>query len=212
MCIQGRQCNLQNISTADFFFLTRSEYRVRNQSRTLMEKERREKKVSFICPWARRPWSRWWDCHNKTMFATGNMSHPWPFCAPHLHFLHLSRGSRSSRAGRRSLTSPVTDAPAAVLNPTCDLPVRVGLGTGPPCPPSGEVLFWSQLHVGHQTELRERENVSGRDDLFLFVCRFLCSAVEYIHDMHYGGVVVAEEWILILSSFTLFPKSNSHLL
>lgn len=129
---------------------------------------------------------RWRHRHDEATSATGNVSQPRPACESHLHLLRLPRTGSSARP----MTRESNLWPSAEERPR-----------------------WSELLAGHQTEPRGGGGtVSGPDDLFLFVCRFSLhlitrrSAVDHIHDMHYGGVVVAEDWILIPCSFTLFPK------
>lgn len=200
---------------------TRSGYQVRNQCGiTFCGGGAQESgHMSFICPWGQCPWSRWLGCHDKLCLHQETCHILWGFCAPHLHFgTYPERLAASEQVGVQPRTWPMIDGPGCCGNQTCDLPVRnrFSLSTRPPCSRRRAAL-WSQLHVGHQTELREEKMCQGQ---MIYFCSFVdffashCSvlSVEYIHDMHYGGVVVAENWILILPSFALFPKSDSHLL
>lgn len=194
---------------------SRSEYQVGNQHRIAERKKQRAN--VFYLPLSTAPVVQMVGLSQQAMFAAGNVSHPRGLVRATLTFSARIRSVRqfSEQVGIRRPHLTDNWRTACWGNRTRDLPVmnRVGphrraallppwrsalLITAACWPPNGAV---------------GRENVSGPDDLFLFICRFSShlitrrSAEEYIHDMHYGGVVVSEKWILILPPFfTLFPK------
>lgn len=182
---------------------SRSEYQVGNQHRIAERKNSGQ--MSFICPWARRPWSRWLDCHYKLCLQQETCHILGGLCAPHWHFRHVfgAWGSLSEQVGIRRPHLTDNWRTACWGNRTRDLPVmnRVGphrraallppwrsalLITAACWPPNGAV---------------GRENVSGPDDLFLFICRFLCISLLGARQRNIFMICIMEEWLYLRSEY-----------
>lgn len=136
--------------------------------------------MSFICPSAQHPWSRWLDCHDKLCLQQENMSHPWGRPCATFTFSPFMPGCLAVGEQVAVQLGPrlIIDMRAAAVGiepTTFRFQDRVG---GPHCHQDAPLpLEHCSLITAARWPLDRavrRENVSGPDDLFLLICRFLC--------------------------------------
>ena len=190
---------------------------IRSEISTGKEKKRLGQ-MSFICPWARRRGPDGWTvttsyvCSRKRVTSSGAcVRTTFTFSACILSVMQFSE-----QVGIQRRTWPITDVPAAegIAPVTFQLWTEWAFTTGPPCSPSGEALFWSQLHVGHQTELCGEKMCQGQMIYFCSFVDFFASHYSVLGRGIYSWYALWRSgciWEVNINSFPLLHCSQNRI-